>query len=452
MPLAERCRHNFPRGAIDRGEQYSRARRVRLTELLPGAVTAEVQGTDRRPYRVSLDWVEAEEDRTLLYNCSCPYAQSGSCCKHLYAVVLDLDAQGVGASVPGRGPLMLTPDSQLDEDDWDDELGWDPEEPVGRPSLPVAAPRRPAWTHGLEAVRIALTSQTDADTRATVVEGEVWYFLDRSELSRSEHLTLHFHTRMRKRDGTWGAFKRLSVDREGGSAFPDDADRMIFQELLGAELNDPRAGWSSWSGSSRSSVSQATLRPPQYDTLLPRLCLTGRFATMEYAPELPLCSAPLQWDCDSPWRLQLRIERATDGSSWNLTGELARGEVRCAVDQPWMIWRRGLFIREAAFHRLEDPAAFPWIVALRQLGAIQVPVSEEAALLESIWNMPHLPPTGLAGGTPPRCPARNTSAVGKDPLGESVAGKGVPGSVGDVRLRRPPDRSGAVRSDDRAEF
>jgi superfamily II DNA or RNA helicase len=392
MPLAERCRHNFPHGAIERGEQYFRARRVRITELVSGAVTAEVQGTDRRPYRVSLDWVEVVEDKTLFYTCSCPYAQSGTCCKHLYAVVLDLDARGVGASVPGRGPLMLAPDSALEEDDWDDETGWDPSEPAERPSLPAAAPRRAAWIHPLDIIRTALASPPDADTRATAIEGDVWYILDASELRRSERLTLLFHTRKVKRDGTWGAFKRLSVDREGRVTFPDPADRMIFQELLGADLNDPRAGWSSWSAGRRSSVSQATLRLSQYDTLLPRLCLTGRFATMEYTPGLPLSSAPLQWDGDAPWGFQLRIERATNGSSWNISGELVRGDDRSAPSEPWMIWRTGLFIKDAVFHRLEDPAAYPWIVALQQLGTIQVPVSEEAALLEAIWNMPHLPP------------------------------------------------------------
>jgi superfamily II DNA or RNA helicase len=392
MTLAERCRHNFPPGATQRGEQYFRSRRVLLKKLISGAAMAEVQGTARRPYRVFLDWQEVVEDEMLFCACSCPYAQSENCCKHVYAVLLDLDARGVGASIPGRGSLSLVPDPALEEDIGLHEVAWSPDEPVEQPSRPPEAPRRDAWTRPLDAIRAALTSPPDPDARATAVEGEVWYLLDGPELRRSDRITIFFHARKQKRDGTWGTPKRLTVDRDGRTTFPDLADRMIFQELLGADLDEGRAAWSSWSGGGRYPVSRAILRAPQYDTLLPRLCLTGRFAVMEAAQAFQSCSAPLQWDADSPWHLQLRIERATDGGSWNLSGELVREDECCAVNKPWMIWKHGLFIKDTVFHRLDDPAVYPWIVALQHVGTIQVPVSEEAALLDAIWNLPHLPP------------------------------------------------------------
>jgi superfamily II DNA or RNA helicase len=396
MGLVQRCRHNFAHGVIYRGEDYFRSKHVVIKDVVEGTVAAEVQGTDRQPYSVYIDWQQAAEDDTVLFFCSCPFAMGGSCCKHLYAVLLALDARGVGMSIPGRAPLDLVPDEALDEDSYLEEIAWSQGEPADRrPPSPATSPATPpvvSWTHPLQAIRASLTSPADLDIHPSAVEGEVWYLLDNRELVRTGRLTLLFHTRKRKVDGTLGAFRQLSVDRERGAAFPDPADRQIFLELLGADLDERRAGWSSWSGGGRQTISQATPRFVQYDSLLPRLCLTGRFAVIEHADALHSSSAPLRWDGNSPWRFQLRIERAADGSSWNLSGEMVRENERCALNEPWVIWKHGMFAKELAFHRVENPSAYPWIVALREQGTIKVPVSESEALLEAVWNMPQLPP------------------------------------------------------------
>src|SRR5687768_17533938 len=74
-----------------RGREYFRRRAVRILQVSPQAVTATVQGTDA--YGVLVKWAPQEGPE---YECTCPFFQDrGEGCKHIWATILQANAEGV---------------------------------------------------------------------------------------------------------------------------------------------------------------------------------------------------------------------------------------------------------------------------------------------------------------------------------------------------------------------
>lgn len=113
--------------SYERGQEYARGGRVHELRESPGEATASVRG--REAYAVRL-WIE---DGGLVHSCTCPFADDGSCCKHVVALALVLTGE-VNASAERRGePLSLREGlAGMDKDElvellaeraeWDDTL------------------------------------------------------------------------------------------------------------------------------------------------------------------------------------------------------------------------------------------------------------------------------------------------------------------------------------------
>lgn len=83
----QKLRTHFAPHILERGQQYQRSGEVLNLTLRGDTVSAGVQGSDTKPYRVTLtlsesDFVNAE--------CTCPYGENfGELCKHIAAVALE---------------------------------------------------------------------------------------------------------------------------------------------------------------------------------------------------------------------------------------------------------------------------------------------------------------------------------------------------------------------------
>jgi hypothetical protein len=129
MSLAKRCAPGFGRRDWRRGADYFQSGAVSIFEQRSDGLRAKVQGSERSPYRVALDWSRARLNQ-LLVDCSCPRFDDVGLCKHVAATILAADDQNLGALIPGQGILLIaaanndhaTHDaSDADEEDWSDE-------------------------------------------------------------------------------------------------------------------------------------------------------------------------------------------------------------------------------------------------------------------------------------------------------------------------------------------
>lgn len=92
---------------LARGRTYARAGQVVALEVEEGRFSAEIQGSDREPYQVSLLRTTISGSDRVAAHCSCPYGCDHGWCKHAaalaYVAALLLDTQpGVVAAWTGE--------------------------------------------------------------------------------------------------------------------------------------------------------------------------------------------------------------------------------------------------------------------------------------------------------------------------------------------------------------
>ena len=95
-----------------RGDAYFRKGAVHIGRLTSAHITAIVHGTVG--YLVTID----ASPRLLDCSCSCPYAAEHGLCKHIWAVLLAVDAErkldGVLATAGPRAAIRATYDEEID--------------------------------------------------------------------------------------------------------------------------------------------------------------------------------------------------------------------------------------------------------------------------------------------------------------------------------------------------
>lgn len=112
---------------LARGRTYARAGQVVALEATAGAFAAQIQGSDRAPYRVQLLRTIISGSDRIAAHCSCPYGCDRGWCKHAaalaYVAAFLLDTQP-GAAAAWRG----------EDDDGPPAGGGTPTGPGGTPA------------------------------------------------------------------------------------------------------------------------------------------------------------------------------------------------------------------------------------------------------------------------------------------------------------------------------
>jgi len=95
---------------LARGQSYFDEGRVSHLERTEDGYTAIVDGTERYEVEILLD-----EDSIEDMSCDCPYAEDGSYCKHMAAVLFALDAGGATKKKTLAKKKRLTPGSLVEK-------------------------------------------------------------------------------------------------------------------------------------------------------------------------------------------------------------------------------------------------------------------------------------------------------------------------------------------------
>ena len=113
MDLSKRCADEIDDRDWQKGTAYFNRGAVRNLKIRDCRLTAEVSGSEQRPYDVLLEWTLRNEG-TLMVNCTCPRFEDCGCCKHVAAVILAADEAKIGQRIPGKQPLSIEP-AELDD-------------------------------------------------------------------------------------------------------------------------------------------------------------------------------------------------------------------------------------------------------------------------------------------------------------------------------------------------
>src|SRR3990172_616581 len=312
MTLAKRLERQFGPGDRSRGREYFGEGRVHLVRASELGALATVAGS--RQYVVILDASHLTEEGILFARWVCPRHEEGIWCKHVWATVLALDAQGITLRTGSPEIHLEFDDPEFDDfGEMDDLDEWE-EEP---------APRGPDWEQKLTALeRFLLIRGRDREGVKREAGKEILFQIDAGASRAQGELAVSFFERKRKRDGAWGKIRPARLRRADIASIEDPSESVLLELLfsLGAREALTR-GWSMWG---ELTVGSATIPSSLNELIVPRLEKTGRLYWSGDHPEGEL-SPPLAWDDGPPYRLTLGLTSADAGKGTTLSALLQRG-------------------------------------------------------------------------------------------------------------------------------
>ena len=397
-----------------RGLAYFRSGAVRSITSELGITHASVRGS--RTYDV---WIEPE-GALLLASCTCPYfLDRFDICKHVWAVVLAADAQGLPLLPPNVSPAHATIEALSHNDEFEHGRPWSPPiVPSARtpPDAPRTPKAPPVWRQLLSSVAGG-TSPAPAP-RPGPPPGQLLYVIDIGSSVRSGALVVELMTRDRKLNGDWGKARIARVTLADVRSHSDLAERQLLERLVGAR---PHVEWSGWEGGYGSELSRLELRGVLVADITPLLCATGRCvlrvesAPGQVRPQVrlrpdPITAGPhqptptttadisIEWDDGLPWVFGMTIRRGRDNDgpdndepstspatgSYTIEGWLARGDERMTLADPLLVLTDGVLFTPTHASRLDAGRAFPWLTALRNNGPIDVPAEARDELIDAL--------------------------------------------------------------------
>src|SRR5687768_1554516 len=214
MGLVEALARDVSERTRTKGNRYFLGGAVRAIEGSDSEVVATVRGSEW--YRVRL----SREGDGFFASCQCPYfSDRQDFCKHIWAVVLAADAEGLLLADP------VTEDAYL-EPRFEDDRG------TARPTTTsattaVGGPRpHEAWQRFLQSVQQRASAPTQAYT-SRYAQGELLYVFERQpdvELVP----TVQVHWRTRKKNGDWGKPQPAALAPADIPILVEEQDREIM--------------------------------------------------------------------------------------------------------------------------------------------------------------------------------------------------------------------------------
>ena len=379
MALERRCAHEAPPEDRRRGRTDFLAGRVRLEHSDAGGAVATV-ASNGRSYEVRLDWGEAVERQAVGVSCECARFREYTVCRHIWASLLTVDRE-LGDPVPGRSEIDL--DLDVPETEWLEQLD------VPIPAT-VESTTHPLWRRKLAVVGAALGESVESEP-ATEEESsrrrEIWYRLNVYQSMERGRLVIDLYQREERQDGSLGKIKPLALGENEIEQLDDPDDHHLlhlFFATSGAASLDTRGR-----------LAAGSIPGILYDSVVARLCATGRFAPGDGDG----IGEIFAWDDGAPWRFVLRLAPCEDiAKTLQLTGVLERptaeaegGVARRSLAEPLVLLSDGLVIFPGSLARLDAGEDFPWMAVLRSEGRLLVPASEVESFLAQLEGLRGLP-------------------------------------------------------------
>jgi superfamily II DNA or RNA helicase len=339
--LKEDLRDTFSARTRERGAEYFAAGRVRVRSLSEDEIIADVQGSET--YQVTFEFWDDE----YYGDCTCPFAEDGNNCKHMWATILAIDAK------------LLEGNSSAG----------------------------PTWKRELSAVQHAFQRQGAGSQNIPLgASRRVAFFLDADASHVSGSLVLALRVETLGKNGQWGRPRRgqniQPVDLLLESADPNE--RLIGQLLKGS------TGGHNYSSYHLGRDASYALGQRHVDPLLRLVAQTGRLALRHHDNEDD--PTPVTVDLDSPWSFVLHDEPVeNEPDNFYLTGSFVRDGKRMAISEPLLTLNDGFLIHRHTLARLDHGGAWPLLAHLRGAKRWLVHKSHSKDFLSELTSLPRLP-------------------------------------------------------------
>lgn len=395
MGFASRCIRQFSAQVRSRGVPYFSQGLVKIQELTERGCTATVRGES--VYTLHLNWSHID-DGELIASCSCPYFEDTDNCKHLYALLFQLDLQGAGEKyAKGRGDLEIVNEQDGDDlDSYDDEPYdgfYDDDDDESPPRLQRIRPAgKKTQGQGKWLAQFAEVADLQSRGPALPAAGlpghatdEVLSFVvDRQATLGRPGLQVCTFLQRPIADGSLGKRRLVSIGHNQLFSYRNHPDFELLQWLsLAADATSTYDHYKA--------RGYYTLTGPACLEVLPRLAATGRFYWAE-AAAARLADAnlhPLSWDDGPPWQFVLKMVANDTEQQWRFQGAFRRvetGEERSLHDSVLVV-ADGLIMWDDCWARTDAGQHLAWVKLLRRDEEMVIPYAQREQLLERIYSL-----------------------------------------------------------------
>ncbi len=350
-----------------RGITYAAQGRVAVCDANDTWLAATVRGS--REYQVDL---ELHGDRVIA-SCTCPYADGGEPCKHVWATLVVGEAEG---ALPWLGEARSL---MLGEPGDDDRLHAVEIAPSAAPPpvpLRVApAPREPSPRPAAASWRALMAAPSQPAPTASRGP-DLHYVVEISATRTRGRLIVGLHWQQAGRPAGW---RPATVHRPVAS-FVRPADALLIGMLEACS-----AGGSYSGPLSRFDVPAGAARE-----LVERLCASGRLHLDD--PAAPA----LRWD-PAPYAVVLEVRAARGAARYEVEATLVREGERVDASEPALVVAGALVLWSDRAAPLAGGAGDAWVIQQRLGRPVVVPAREIDDFVEAAHASPeapalHLPP------------------------------------------------------------
>src|SRR5688572_15940619 len=297
----------FPPDVRARGNVYHARGRVIISSVVDDVATGIVTGSET--YNLRIERVEGGDT---IFHCTCRYFADRGPCKHLWAMLLELERTTsflVSTTDPSR---FLSSRAH-------------------RPTAGGNGAKPLAWQRALaNAGRSMAAESSQTEKPEWPPNRRINYIIDAAAtLDGREGLIVELATQMVDKYGHLGPPRRMTQTHEQWLANPDPLDRHIAQMLIGTRAEFP---WYQPPAGRRYVIPETA-----YDTTLRSMCETGRCRIRRSGNEaLP---AALTWEGGEPWSLMLELTPAAEGQGYLVAPALRRDHERTAIEDVALLLR-----------------------------------------------------------------------------------------------------------------
>jgi superfamily II DNA or RNA helicase len=372
-----------------RGKEYFERNAVKIIFADEEFVSAQVSGS--KEYTVDLE----REREDLVFSCDCPYFEDHfEACKHVWAVLLEMEKQNFFKSWGEKVPSNLVPTSSdefffdQEQDDFDfedDEIEPILISPLGKKHRPSEKQLAAHTPHSWQQLLSKITWPRETEGRAPVWPRgrEILYILERSRSISDKNLVIQVDVHDRKKNGEWRKPKPLAMAQDSLADLPDAADRDILARLIGVKRD-------TWYYGSYESIFRFQLKSRDLKTLLPLISKTERLYFRSSDTDDP---PKLHWDEQGTWEFHIDVIPDYPGDQYEICGAFYRSGQRLNISLPEHIFQEGILISDAIIAPFSG--SYEWISFFRHEGSFFVPLTEEDQWLETMLGMPSTPPMNL---------------------------------------------------------
>jgi superfamily II DNA or RNA helicase len=391
MKLTDRCQHSFGSRVRSRGDSYARSGYI--TELTSDGIVidAEVTGSYENIYDVEIDFADCESGKVLA-SCTCPYFEGGDLCKHIWAVLRQMDESGVKFN--GRIPTTLSVEPNYhDDEDYEDNDSSDTDwmagafgqeqspSPVGR-RMP---PRQPAWRIQLERLGLANTgSMEQIWEQVSGKHREPWFVLNLSASHHSGHVSIDLFCRQTKKNGELGKAKSMSPTEGSISQLTRAEDRQLVSRLS----QEMDTGWYGHGGA-------CALRGERIREIAPELCRSGRFLRRASHRDPFDEEQSIIWDDGPTYQFRLEVVSDDRAPEWTMRGRFHRGEERIDLTEPLLVLPGSVMLFEDRMALLDATDDEKWIAAFRGQAELKVAYADRWDFLRAFYSLEQVPDIDL---------------------------------------------------------